>query len=134
MFASILGDVGNLVLYGAAAIISISVLVLVAGRRFRNGELKLGPLEMKLGVIEDQIRSVASVAEQVNRAVNQVPPHMPTLVNRVARIEEINRHLLLSVRMIAGHVGADIPPLREPDDDRRSVPPDAHRDNPGGTS
>lgn len=120
LVASRLGDVAQIVLYGAVALVAVALLILVINRRFSAAQFKAGPFEAKLDSIESQLKAVATATDQVNKAVNQVPPNMPTLVARVARIEEINRHLLLSVRIIAGHVGAHIPPLRESYDERRS--------------
>lgn len=122
MLASRLGDIAQIVLYGAVALAALALLLLVITRQFRGAQLEAGPFKAQLDGIDEKL-------DAVNQAVNNVPPNMPTLVARVARIEEINRHLLMSVRIIAGHVGAHIPPLREPEDERRNEP----RTDPGGT-
>lgn len=121
MIASKLGDVALIVINGAAVLVAIALLVLVVGKRFRGADLKMGPLEVQLSTIQEQI-------EQVNKAVNNVPANTPTLVTRVGRTEEILRHLLVSVRIIAEHVGAELPELRDEDDDRR-LDPNYHVDD-----
>lgn len=118
---SVIEVVTKLVLAAGASAVLIGVtevLVMRRGdRRLRVSagkggavlELDAGELVRKVDEVKQQLDSVQQDTAAINRAVNHVPDGAPTLIARVARLEERHEWLVDAIRTIAARIGIDIP-------------------------
>jgi hypothetical protein len=107
MVGSQISDSALVVTAVAALVLAVAALVLVVRRGLQAFSVR-GP-----GGIEARLEAVHHDVRQINKAVNQVPANTPPLVDRVQVMERKQDYQLLALRMIAAHVGANLPPPDE---------------------
>ncbi len=93
----------------AALVLAVAILLLVWRRGLRSVNVRFGNVEAQLSAVQADTTEVKAAVDKVNRAVNQVPPGTPTLVERVSVLETMQAWKITALQLIADQVGVRLP-------------------------
>ena len=101
---------------GVAVLIVVVLGLLIARSKIDGFKFKAGPVagELSMHQLSQDVADLKVVADQINKAVNNVEINEPTLVQRVRYCETANVYQSQCLHKLAGHVGLVLPEPPQP--------------------